>query len=72
MSTELTSPESGMLLSMQMVADPLAELLWDFTLETTGDCPSLRCCQVYCGQTSLQDDTLYLIPQGMGGLFPAN
>ena len=72
MSTELTSPESGMLLSMQMVADPLAELLWDFTLETTGDCPSLRCCQVYCGQTSLQDDTLYLIPQGMGGHFPTN
>ena len=72
MNTYLFAEDTPMLLSIQMVADPLEELLWNFTLETADDTPCLRGCQVYCGQTSLQADTLYLIPEGMGDAFPAD
>lgn len=61
-----------MLLSIRMIADPLEELLWDFTLEEAGDSPCLRCWQVYCGQAEPQKDTLYLIPEGMGQNFPVD
>ena len=70
MNTNFNADEGPMLLSIQMVADPLDEMLWDFTLETAGDAPCLRGCQVYCGQSALRADTLYLIPEGMGRGFP--
>lgn len=72
MDTNFGTKNAAMLLSIQMVADPLDEMLWDFTLETAGDTPCLRCCQVYCGQNALRADTLYLIPAGMGQGFPAD
>ena len=72
MSTYLYADDTPMLLSIQMVADPLGEMLWNFTLETGGDSPCLRSCQVYCGQTALREDNLYLIPEGMGGSFPTD
>mgnify|MGYP002521500339 CR=1 FL=1 len=72
MNTNLNTDDGSMLLSIQMVADPLDEMLWDFTLEAAGDTPCLRCCQIYCGQTALRTDTLYLIPEGMGQGFPAD
>lgn len=72
MNSGFLTSESCMLLSMQMIADPLDEMLWDFSLETAGDCPALRCCQIYCGQTALSHDTLYLIPEGAGQSFPAD
>ena len=37
MNTNLNPAEDTMLLSMRMIADPLEEMLWDFTLETAGD-----------------------------------
>ena len=46
MSTYLYADDTPMLLSIQMVADPLGEMLWNFTLETGGDSPCLRSCQV--------------------------
>lgn len=72
MNTNLNPAEGAMLLSIQMIADPLDELLWEFTLETAGDAPCLRCCQVYCGQTNLRQEILYLIPEGMGQDFPVD
>lgn len=72
MNGNSTNAEPGMLLSMQMIADPMNELLWDFSLITPGDSPSLRCCQVYWGQTALCHDTLYIIPEGMGERFPSD
>ena len=72
MDTNFGTENTAMLLSIQMVADPLDEMLWDFTLETAGDTPCLRGCQVYCGQSALRADTLYLIPEGMGQGFPAD
>ena len=72
MNANLNILEDGMPLSIQMIADPLDELLWDFTLETSGDSPSLRSCQVYCGQSALRSDTLYLIPAGTEKSFPVD
>ena len=72
MSTSQNNSTDTMLLSIQMIADPLDELFWDFTLEAAGDTPCLRCWQVYCGQTELQEDTLYLIPEGMSQGFPVD
>lgn len=72
MSTSQNNLTDTMLLSIQMIADPLDELFWDFTLEAAGDTPCLRCWQVYCGQTELQEDTLYLIPEGMSQGFPVD
>lgn len=72
MNTNWNPAEDTILLSMQMIADPLDELFWDFTLETAGDGPCLRCCQVYCGQTDLGKEILYLIPEGMGQDFPVD
>lgn len=72
MNANHKDPTGAMLLSIQMIADPLDELFWDFTLEVTQDSPCLRCWQVYCGQTELQEDTLYLIPEGMGHGFPVD
>ena len=72
MNANHKDPTGAMLLSIQMIADPLDELFWDFTLEVTQDSPCLRCWQVYCGQTELQEDTLYLIPEGMEHGFPVD
>ena len=72
MNTNQNNSTGAMLLSVQMIADSLDELFWDFTLETAGDTPCLRCCQVYCGQAGLQEDILYLIPEGMGQGFPVD
>ncbi len=72
MNTNQNNSTGAMLLSVQMIADSLDELFWNFTLETKGDTPCLRCCQVYCGQAELQEDILYLIPEGMGQGFPVD
>lgn len=72
MDPNFDTNDFSMLLSIQMVADPLEEMLWEFTSETAGDTACLRGCQVYCGQSALRADTLYLIPEGMGRDFPAD
>ena len=63
MNTSQNASTGSMLLSIQMIADPLDELFGDFTLEAAGDTSCLRCLQVYCGQAELHEDTLYLIPE---------
>lgn len=72
MQSFTNTPPCGMLLSIQMIADPLEEQLWDFSLQVVDDAPTLRCCQFFCGQPSLSSDILYLIPEGMGQYFPVD
>ena len=36
--------EYGMLLNLQMIADSLEELYWEYTLEPGEDRPRFRCC----------------------------
>lgn len=69
---DFVSPNCCMLLNIQMIADPLSEMLWNFALETTDDSTVLRCCQIFCGQSPLQPDVLYLIPEGAGDSFPVD
>ena len=45
-----------MLLNLQMIADSLEELYWEYTLEPGEDRPRFRCCQVYWGQEELLED----------------
>lgn len=61
-----------MLLNLQMILDPMDELLWEYTSSNPGDTPTLRGCLVYCGQTELSADILYLFPQEWGKDFPAD
>ena len=72
MSTVSNTENPCMLLNIQMIADPLEEKLWEFDLEITGDSPALRSCQIFCAQTVLRADTLYLIPKGAGDGFPSD
>lgn len=59
-----------LLLNMQMVADSLNALYWDFTLQTVDSVPRLRNCLMFTGQSDLQPDILYILPSGMGDSFP--
>ena len=72
MENTALNPPPSMLLSIQMIADPMDELFWEFGLYTKGDRPCLRSCLLYYGQTSLSPDILYLIPEGKGGHFPTD
>ena len=53
-----------MKLSLQMLTDSMEELLWDFVPALAADRPILRGCSLYCGQTSLQEDLVYILPEG--------
>ena len=64
--------EYGMLLNLQMIADSLEELYWEYTLEPGEDRPRFRCCQVYWGQEELQEDAVYLVPEELESGFPAD
>ena len=58
--------EESMVLNLQMIADHLEELLWDYRMEAGEDPPRFRCCQVYWGQEELQEDAVYLVPLSGG------
>ena len=64
--------EESMVLNLQMIADHLEELLWDYRMEAGEDPPRFRCCQVYWGQEQLGEDAVYLVPEELGSAFPAN
>ena len=51
-----------MLLNLQMFLDPMDELLWEYTSYMPGDTPTLRGCLLYCGQSELSPDIVYLLP----------
>ena len=64
--------EYGMLLNLQMIADCLEELSWEYALEPGEDVPRFRCCQVFWGQEELREDAVYLVPEELEGGFPAD
>lgn len=66
------TPPAPMLLNLQMIADPMDELLWDYTAHSSGETPCFRGCQIYCGQPTLSQSTLYLLPQGAEDTFPVD
>lgn len=61
-----------MLLNIQMLVDPMDELIWEFTVHRPEERPCLRSCQLYCGQQELQEDVLYVIPEEFCLTFPAD
>lgn len=61
-----------MLLNLQMLLDPMDELLWNYTAHLPGEAPCFRTCQIYCGQTVLSGSVLYLVPEEWSGSFPAD
>ena len=64
--------ELSVKLNLQMIADAMDELWWEYASHLPGETPSLSGCLLYCGQTTLQSDTLYLIPDGSEEGFPAD
>ncbi|MDO5401102.1 MAG: helix-turn-helix domain-containing protein [Eubacteriales bacterium] len=59
-------------LNIQMLADTMEELWWEFEAHRPGEAPCLSGCQIYWGQGELRRDILYLIPQGAEAGFPAD
>ena len=70
MSNSLTETSGRMLLSIQMIVDVMNERLWEFSPHVQGDRPILRGCQFYTRGMALSEDTLYILPEGEGTLFP--
>lgn len=59
-----------MLLNLQMLLDPMDELLWNYEACQPGEAPRFRSCQIYCGQPALSSHILYLLPDEWSGRFP--
>jgi hypothetical protein len=70
MATLLSENSGRMLLSIQMIVDVMNEKLWEFSPHVQGDRPILRGCQFYTRGMQLREDTLYIIPEGEGTMFP--
>ena len=66
------SASQPMLLNLQMLADPMEDLLWDFSGHLFDQKPSLQGCMLYCGQPSLAKDTVYIVPENYCAVFPAD
>ena len=64
--------DNGIRLNLQMIADPMDEMVWEFTMHRGREMPTLRGCLLYFGQTQLRKDMLYLIQDGMEQGFPAD
>ena len=60
------------LLSVQLIADELEELLPEVTPCVDGDRPRLAGCSLYFGQKNLREDTLYVLPGETCGSFPVD
>ena len=65
-------PGRSFRLNVQMIADFLDEQGWEYVLHRPGETPHLERCLLYCGQRLLQENTLYIIPEGMDADFPAD
>ena len=67
-----TKNDGLMLLNLQMLLDPMDELLWNYTAHLPEEPPRFRSCQIYCGQTELSPDMLYLFSGEWGADFPVD
>lgn len=61
---------TGILLSIQMIADELDDLYWDYSQGTNSAAALFRGCIVYTGQKELVKDLIYFIPAECGDDFP--
>ena len=62
-------PGAPFRLNLQMVADSLEDMLWEYTPYCPGERTAFAGCQIYHGQRPLLADILYVIPEGMEGIF---
>lgn len=67
-----TKNDGLMLLNLQMLLDPMDDLLWNHTAHLPEEPPRFRSCQIYCGQTELSPDMLYLFSGEWGADFPVD
>ena len=65
-------PGASFRLNLQMVADSMEEQGWIYTTHRPEERPVLTGCRIYHGQRPLAEDTLYIIPEGQEGDFPAD
>ena len=72
MNDRKTSPTGIMLVSIQMLADELGDMGWDFQWSGEETSPRFSGYLIYSGQTDLKKDTLYLLPEGGSAGFPRN
>lgn len=56
--------------TMGFLRDSLGELGWNVRLSPNCCDVCIRSCLIFAGQTSLQEDTLYLLPAEFAGAFP--
>jgi len=61
-----------MMLNMQIISDAMDAKLWEHDLYAEGDRPCLRGCMVFCGQTDLQEDTVYFLLADAAYDFPVD
>ena len=64
--------DNTMLLSLQMILDPMDDLLWTYNAQLNGDIAAFRSCLIYCGQSKLSSDVLYLVPEEWISQFPVH
>ena len=64
--------DNTMLLSLQMILDPMDDLLWTYDAQLNGDIAAFRSCLIYCGQSKLSSDVLYLVPEEWISQFPVH
>lgn len=64
MPTEIQRSPGGERVTMQMIADRMEELFWDFLPSVTGERLRFGGCSLYCGQKVLREDTVYILPEG--------
>lgn len=72
MPNALAESSGRMLLSIQMIVDAMNEQLWECSPHVQGDRAILRGCMFYQRGMQLQEDTLYIIPEGEGSRFPVH
>ena len=62
--------DDTMLLNLQMILDPMDDLLWEYHARLDGDTAIFRSCLIFCGQSKLSSDVLYLVPEEWISQFP--
>ena len=59
-------------LSLQMILDEFDDLLWDYEVRGNRFHDRFRGVQLYYGQTDLERDQIYVVPESFAGRFPAD
>lgn len=65
-------PGAPFRLNLPMITDSLEDRGWEYTSHRHDELPAFAGCRIYHGQRPLQEDTLYIVPEGMEADFPAD